>query len=364
MKFEVQRDALATVVASAAKVAKEKGVMPQLADICLEVTQDSIEVRATDLEVHYQASVSASGAPGGCAVNAKRLAGFLKLAPNDVITAALSDKGRLNLKSGSSRASLAVRPVGDFPELPVIDDPEVVEVTALELAAALRAVKHAATKDTGRPAMLGVCFQSDAVVTTDGILLASVAGVEVPEKALGTWPTALVTAVLNIAVGGEAVVLAGDGWVGVEVLGQFVLGRLTEAKFPAWRKITRPPNTPGSWTATVDVKALQSALKRLAALGDETVVFEAPDSDTLRMRSASVLSSADERVPAACLGSFALVRVAIQGKRLSEVLRAHEGDDVTLEFGKKTESLIVRTEAGGVSMIMPTRLEDVEVDDE
>jgi DNA polymerase-3 subunit beta len=357
VKFDINREDFLTALTAAAKLAKEKSPMPALADVLLVFDGANVEVRSTNLEIHFQAQVPATGEAGACSVDAKRMLAFTKGTTADTLSAVLSDKGRLNVRCGSSRVSIAVHPADEYPDLPQIDGLESDEVDASALAEALKSTAYAAGEDSERMMFAGVRASDFGVyVATDGRRLASVEGPVVPENAIGTWPSSFVKVLLPTLSGfpGDATVAAGEGWVGVEVGGFFFLARMVDTKFTDWRKIV--PERDVTVGIVVSTEALVAAAKRLLAAGDGVGVLQyAEQSDHLLFTTRGSMADGEERVGAEP-GHRAVEPTGVDLKSLLEMLKAKGGDEIELSFLDPLSPVSVFDE-DDVHLLMPMHIE-------
>lgn len=353
MKFEINREEFLTVLTAAAKLTKEKSPMPALGDFYLNAIADTIEVQSTNLEVFFQASLTCTiEEKGACCVNAKRLLAIVKGTSSPTMTAVLSDAGRLNVRCGSSRASIATHKADEFPDMPSIDDIEQETVLASELAKALKSTVYAAAVDDDRMMFNGVHFQIGKCVATDARNLAAVDAPNVPLAALGTWPTGLIKVMLPSleAHAGDVEVLAGGGWVGLSIGSQFFMGRLADTKFAAWEGIV-PPGS--AWRCTMNTKELSDAVKRLIAIGDGTGVLESNDH-FMEIVTDGAKAGGEERIED---GSFETSesKVAVDLKLFAKMLKAQETDEVELIFNRSSSPILIRGE-GCTHLVMPKSL--------
>lgn len=351
MIFTVAKEALLGAMKSAAKVVKKKSVMPQLSDVCVRASTTGLEILSTDLEVYFQASVPAEvKEEGAVTVDAARLLKFTSLVNSEEMSATTSKAGRLNLIGGGGRASIATRPAEEFPALPEIPNPDAMSMSGQELALALGKVLYAVGTDESRPAMSGVHVELGVYVATDARRIAAVSGPAAPRGAQGIWPAALAkVAALVCKDGGEATVVGGDGWVGVECGSCFVLGRMLDFDYPDWRQVIPSDD---DFRAEVPKEPLIASLKRLEAMGDGGMVIDAENGE-LVLTSRGEVSDAREGLTAELIGEP--VRAAFQTKLLEEALGSVAGDDVRLGLRDNSSPMVIR-EDDDVHAMMPLRL--------
>ncbi|MCG5464186.1 DNA polymerase III subunit beta [Micromonospora sp. MED01] len=155
MKLNVERDALADAVATAAKATPTRPSVPILAGVKLTTTDDGVTVSGFDYEVSTQGWARGTVTdPGTVVVAARLLAEITKSLPQKPVGLA-SVGTHLELVCGSARFTLPTMPVEDYPQLP--DLPATVATAdAAALAQAIAQVGMAAGRDETLPMMTGV----------------------------------------------------------------------------------------------------------------------------------------------------------------------------------------------------------------
>ena len=234
--------------------------------------------------------------------------------------------------------------------------PTRITTTAPELAAALRAVRHAVGTDPELPVLTGVLLDlTDGVLqlaATDRYRLAvctvTGAAVDGPLRSV-VVPAALVDEVLAALPGATAPVtvdLAGDD-IAVTVAGRRLSGRRLDAEFPDHRRVLRTSST---HRVDVDVQALRSGL----ATAPVRSIRRETDGAA---REVSVLSLADDGALGFGEGAGDLT-VGLDREFLLQALAATGAGQLVLELDGPLTPLVLRDprHAGSVSLLMPVRL--------
>jgi DNA polymerase III sliding clamp (beta) subunit (PCNA family) len=203
-------------------------------------------------------------------------------------------------------------------------------VSAVELAAALDAVRFAASGDPERPSLCGVLFDvEDGVLTlvaTDRYRLA-VSRVEVEETASVRVsvivPVSLVDGIRELADAGDVVVLAFDGkGVAATAAGRRVAGERLDHDFPDYRQLLRVETTHRVTVGTAELR------ERVAAGPEVSVLDLVPE-----------------------------LRVAVNREFLLDALTAADSGQLVLELGGPIAPLAIRSpdREGTMSLLMPIR---------
>ncbi|MFP3992349.1 MerR family transcriptional regulator [Streptomyces sp. E11-3] len=234
-------------------------------------------------------------------------------------------------------------------------------VSAPELAAALDAVRFAASADPELPMLGGVLFdiEGDAlyVVATDRYRMA-VARTETTghggSRVRVIVPVPLADAMRALLSGEERVELVVDcDRVTLATGGRKAAGQCLDHDFPDYRRLVR---LPAGRRALVDVPAFQEAVKTGPVRASEV---RKPDEDV--SCDLSVLKvTADGEVTVCEDGDDDQNHVAVNREFLLHALAAGARDQLILEFGAPTAPLAIRrpdTE-DTFSILMPVRLEN------
>ncbi|MDE2069760.1 MAG: DNA polymerase III subunit beta [Gammaproteobacteria bacterium] len=116
MKFETLRETLLSPVQTVAGVVERRQTMPILANLLLTVGDTGLAVTATDTEVELVATTNVDiKEKGEVTVPARKLLDICRALSEGVKVVVVLDKGKLTLRSGHSRFTLATLPAADFP---------------------------------------------------------------------------------------------------------------------------------------------------------------------------------------------------------------------------------------------------------
>lgn len=118
MKLSIERASLLKAVAQAQSVVERRNTIPILANVLIEAQGDSVQFRATDLDIEVvdraPAQVTRAGAT---TVSAVTLNEIIRKLPDGALVTLTEDSntGRLTIEAGRSNFSLATLPKEDFP---------------------------------------------------------------------------------------------------------------------------------------------------------------------------------------------------------------------------------------------------------
>ena len=169
MKVRVERDVLAEAVGWAARALPARPVVPILAGLLLEASEEAagLTLSCFDYEVSARVSAGAEVAePGSALIPGRLLAEIARSLPDQPVEmAGDAAAGALALTCGSAEFTLLTFPDADYPALPRQPPPSGM-VDGGALAAAVAQVAPAAGRDDTLPMLTGVFMEIDGEVIT------------------------------------------------------------------------------------------------------------------------------------------------------------------------------------------------------
>ena len=279
VKFRIDRDVLAEAVTWVARGLPARPPAPVLAGVLIEADDEgSLTLSAFDYEVSAKITVPADVAEAGRVLVLGRLLADisrnLPAKPIDVVT----DGNKVQVTCGSSRFSLLMMPVEDYPTLPSAPEPSgTIQGDVFTQAVAQVAV--AADRGDTLPILTGVRMEIEGdkitLLATDRYRLAmreltwkpgaaDVGQVAlIPARTLSDTAKALgASGSVDMALGGAA---GGDGLVGFEAGQRRTTTRLLDGEYP---KVTSIFPTSVDTEAVIETSALVEAVRRVALVAE------------------------------------------------------------------------------------------------
>ena len=118
MKFSIERAVLLKAVSQAQSVVERRNTIPILANVLIEAEGDTVQFRATDLDIEVVDKAPAKVEQAGATtVSALMLHEIVRKLPDGALVAIADDPaaGRLSVQAGRSNFNLATLPKEDFP---------------------------------------------------------------------------------------------------------------------------------------------------------------------------------------------------------------------------------------------------------
>lgn len=247
MQATVQKPDLLRAIQTAERAVCTKSSLPILSALMLEVSGETLFVKATDLELSIQTSTQVlAGQDGAAAVPGKQFVEFVKAMPGQEVSLSVSD-GTMLVRSGKSRYKLQI--IGNRDEFPLV--PEVKReagfiTTEKALAEVLgRTVIAAADEDT-RPLLCSVLWK-----LKEGAKSLPMVATDTHRLHMAACPIHSASGTMDVLVSARACrelarLLSGDQDCQVTIDGNQIqvitaagtlVGRRLEGRYPAYEKV-------------------------------------------------------------------------------------------------------------------------------
>lgn len=282
MKFTIPKKQFADCLTALSRVVERRNTYPILANVLIIAEQDSLRLRATDLDIEISQEIEAAvETTGTCTAEARLLADIVRKLPDgDVTFEHDTTKMAAVIKAGRSRFNLATLSPDQFPDLKSGQFTNRFTIAAKDLLGILNKVSfaisteetryylngvylHAASSDAGQPVLRAVATDGHRmarceIAIPDGA--AGIPGVIVPRKTVGEFARLLDDATDEVAVE------VSDSKIRVTSGSTVLLSKLIEGTFPDYQRVTpKLSNT----VAIVDAKELSRALERVSIMGTD-----------------------------------------------------------------------------------------------
>lgn len=292
MKFTVDQSKLVDVVNWVSRSLSSRPIQTALLGIVIEAKSGTITLSGSDLETASRATTTADiSNEGKVLVSGKLLVEISRALPNKPVSITL-DGTRVLVTSGSSKFTLPILPINEYPNLPEL--PESLGVIDADIfATAVSQVAAAAGKDDSLPSLTGVHIE----VNGEKITMAATDRYRLAVRELTFTPTkpnqdntALLRARTLVEVGktlqtskNVAIALtpsnSNDRLVGFQTDSKATTSRLLDGTFPPYRHLL--PQESAS-TAIIEVAPFVEAVRRVALVTDKTIPLKLTfDSSTV-----------------------------------------------------------------------------------
>lgn len=283
MIFALQAGALRAAVATALPAIDSRSTIPILANLHLEVRDNTLFVQGTNLEIAIGTSAAGDGELEAVTVAARRLASLLALIPaEETVTLARAKEGQLCVETRTIAARLFTEPAEDFPKLTMAGERSVFHLDAGALHGLLDKPFHAISTEETRCYLNGIFLEATAsdegaalhATATDGYRLFTMQvpvpegsealkqGIIIPRLTCSVLRNLVARAVptrpIEVTHGNLRMEFSGPGWR--------LHTKLIDGTFPDYRRVI--PNADGMRITVVDPKQLAVAITTVTSIGE------------------------------------------------------------------------------------------------
>jgi len=374
MKLVCRQTDLNTNLSLVSRAVPSRPTHPILANVLLSANAQTQQVSLTafDLSLGIKTTFSAEVETGGeIALPAKLLNDIVSRLPDGEIELEQTKEAALgvSLISASGRYQVRGMEVEEFPELPVIEEGEAVNLPVEALMEGLHAALFATSSDDTKQILTGLhlTVKQDILefAATDGHRLAVVETANTVDTAMPlevTVPARSLRELERMLGVGEPVELLkmhqGQGQIVFEWAEQRLTSRVLEGQYPAYRQLI-----PRQFERqiTLERKQLLSALERIAVMADQKNNIVKFSIDSLQEElslsvEAQDVGSGRESIKAQISGDD--LEFAFNIKYLMDGLKALPTNEIQMEVNTATSPIIL-TPLGSLKMtylIMPVQI--------
>jgi DNA polymerase-3 subunit beta len=182
MHYEIKQAVFESVLSKAVSVLATKDLLPILKNFNVNVSEGSFLVVATDLElaVIAQSELIHCIEPGVAVFPGSKLLDIVKTCADAVVSVVVKDDVAV-IDCAGATWSIQLMDAADYPEVPSVEDADVIEITRVVFASALMKVKGAAAKEGVRPALQMIDVSNGNIRASDGAVFRQVHVAELEE---------------------------------------------------------------------------------------------------------------------------------------------------------------------------------------
>ncbi len=374
MKFIISSANLLRSLQKISGVMSSSNTLPILEDFLFELSEDkTLKITASDLETTISALVQVEMAedPGMVAIPAKMLLEIMKTFPDVPVTITVNmETQEVELLAGEGKYKLIGHKSDEFPQIPELDDTEILALNASILVNAFNKTLFATGNDELRPVMSGVlCEVSEEhlnFVATDAHKLVRYRrnDVKAGKSAAFILPKKPLNHLKNI--------MPDD--VDLEVIMEYnttnavirfdditLVCRLIDGKYPNYEAVI-PTQNP--FNLMVSRKNLINALRRVAIFGSKSthqVRFKISGQElVLTAEDIDYSSEAKERLSCSYEGED--IEIGFNSKFMQEMLNTLDCENIDLELSAPNRAGIILPDTNDgeaediLMLIMPVML--------
>ena len=306
MHFSVERRLLNENIKKISKVVPSRTTMPILESILFTLEGDTLQLRASDLNVSMKLSLEVDGInDGNIAIPATILQQIINQIDEEIVELKSEEDGRIKIISQKGHYDINGRSSEEFPSLPVVTNSNTVEINKEILNRMIRKSIIAIGRDELKPSLMGVLCEIKKneikFVATDVHKFVAIKNTNFSsENYEGSViiPERFMTLLLAYTNGDGSLKLEiGENHIKVQIDNYLIYSRLINEQFPDYERVIPLDNAK---IATIDTVEMSSTLKRVSIFSNQKTKQISlkinPEKSIISTLSYENYSSAEEQV--------------------------------------------------------------------
>ena len=371
MKFTCEKYLLLVAILTASRAAATKSPAQLLEGLLLEAGEESVKISGYDLRTGIVTTVPAEvEEAGGIVLNARLFGEIIRKAPGQFVTIVVNSGYSAKITSEMSEYEILGSPTSDYPELPMVDGQDSIEISEALLKKMISQTNFAVSDNESRPIHTGALFETGngelTIVAVDGYRLAlrrepmenndgQVFSFVVPGAALGE--------VEKISSDGEGkvTITLGSKHIMFTIGETLLISRRLEGEFLNYKNSI--PQT-YKHQFTVEKNELIAAVERVSLIINDKLkspvkcVF---GDGLIKISTTSALGKASDECGMSGIGED--LEIGFNDKYLSEALKAAPSDEIRMELNTGVTPCVISPadeRNNFLYMILPVRLKAYE----
>ena len=371
MIITVDKELLLKSINIADSIISSKNINTILSNCLFNIIRDEIEIVSTDNEIAVRTRIQAvSDSSGSFTANGKKLSTLLKELPNDELSISVDNSFLIDIKSKAKELkglySLIGTSAEEYPEIPVFNDENSVEVEQSLLKEMFKKTIFAASTDTIKPVFNGIFLSNDSdgrinSVATDSRRLSLIKRKLDNEIDLGDGiiiPLKTVHEIYRLLDNtGTCRFAVSNNQCFFKIGNTEIISRVVDGQFPNYRQVIPKEH---SLEAVIETKKILESVRRTMIFSREPAnkIILTFDSNKLKIvANTPELGHAEEELEIEMKGSESM-SLGINAQFLIDALR--EIDTFSLRCGITGQmspvALIPENDDLFVSVIMPIQI--------
>ena len=366
MNFISTKDNLLYAIQTVQRAVSPKNILPILTGILFIASDNTLTLRATDLELSIECLVPVKVIqPGKIVLPSKYIIDIIRRLPDTNIEFESNDLiNSITIKYKSSQANIHGFFADEFPMLPPLNEGINFSVPTIIFKKMLKQTVFATGTDDNRPVFTGVLFEITnlefKMVATDTHRLAMITeelsltindllSIIVPGKTLGE-----LLKILNTIQDDEIKVTVMENQIFFLFNEINIISRLIKGKYPPYRQVI-----PQNIICKIHIKLndLLESVERASLLSNsisQHIKLDCENSDFVIISSNNEAGHIYEEISASFEGEA--LQIYFNSKYLMDALRAVNSEEIHLEFSGPISPCILRTgDSNYLSILLPVR---------
>ena len=367
MKFSCEKVVLQNAISTASRAVAAKSSIPALEGLLLVCSGESMTVTGYNMQLGIRTQFACDvEEEGKLVLNARLFGDIVRRMPEDTVTLVSDEKLTVKVHCGDADFDIVGLPAEDFPDLPEVEEKNVVSLPEKTLRAMIQQTSFAVSTNEARPVHMGSLFEIGGgeltIVSVDGFRLA-LRREKLEGSANGEFSFVAPGTALNEVekvcedIDDLLKITLGDRHILFEVGETELICRRLEGEFLDYKNAIPRKNPIG---ITVDTRTMMESLDRVSVVISEKLkspvrcVFS-QNKVTFSAKTAS----GDAKDVCKVDGDGRDLEIGFNNRYLSEALRYAPADTVRLELNSGISPAIIVPVDGDESflyMVLPVRL--------
>ena len=367
MKFTTEKLLLQNAILTSTRATVSKSPIPLLEGLLLEAKDDNISIKGYDLKTGIVTNVPAEvEKPGGIVINARLFCEIIRKMPGQYITLSVNSGYVASINSEMSEFEIIGFPTSDYPELPIVEEQDKIEISQEVLKKMISQTNFAVSDNESRPIHTGALFEIGngelTVVAVDGYRLAlrrePLENIKSEEFSFVVPGAALSEVERILSEGDNSVKLTlGSKHIVFKTDDTTLISRRLEGEFLNYKNSVPAQ---AKYRIKAEKDELISAVERVSLIISDKMKSPVKcifDDGIIKLFSASALGKASDEC--AVSGDGEGLEIGFNDKYLVEALKAAPSDNITIELNSGVTPCVISPADDSNSflyMILPVRL--------
>src|SRR3989344_9294053 len=350
MKIECIKDQLEEALGKADKIAGKNITLPVLSGLYLDARQNSLSIKATNLDLGISISLPVKvSEPGIVVVPARIISSFISSLSKDKNIGITSKNQILEIKTSATKTQIKTLPSEDFPVIPEIDDDKAFSIPTRDFIFGIRSVIYAAAVGSIKPELssISITHEGEFLVfaATDSFRLAEkkIRIKKVPHFKQILVPQKNAMEIIKIFDKGEEEISISieEHQMALRSQNIYLTSRIIEGTFPDYRQIIPKETTSKAILLKQDlINSLKTSLIFSDVFNQLTLKLS-PEAKSFEIESKN--SSIGESVCSleAVLEGDA-ISININHKYFTDCLQSVATDSISISFSGQAKPIIVQ----------------------
>lgn len=364
MKFSCLRTDLSNAVSNVSRAVSTKSSIPALEGILIKAYGEKINISGYDLEIGITTDMEATiQQQGEIVVGAKLFSEIVRKLPEEIVCIETDERMVTYITSGQSSFQIIGMSSVEYPDLPVFESTDVINIEAKILKEMIRQTVYAVSDNKAKPIYTGSLFElsenSMKIIAVDGFRMAiREETVESESNTSFVVPGKTQNEVLKLITDDEdnVEIVVGQRHIMFKIKNYSIISRLIEGTFLDY-KSTIPADA--KTEIVINPRILVNAVERVSILNNEKIhspVRCTFSNDEIKLLCATSVGRASDSVSVSIMGED--VEIGFNNKYLLDALKNCETDEVKIRLNGSVAPLIIKPVKSDsfIYLVVPMRL--------